>query len=138
MCTKYSQTNKERIFSVLITYQSFLILNPRVLPSLITILLLLLFFFFFFFFFSSSKPQKTMAENDPFCYPYHIDYCMPQEKWSKGLDQHSETLPRNSRKGAGSTSEKPLDAKTLRHLAQNREAARKSHLWKKAYVQQLE
>ncbi|MED6128458.1 hypothetical protein PIB30_098149, partial [Stylosanthes scabra] len=47
----------------------------------------------------TSKPQNTpkaMAENDPFCYPYHIDYCMPQEKWSKGLDQHSETLPRNS------------------------------------------
>ncbi|RYR46537.1 hypothetical protein Ahy_A07g032266 [Arachis hypogaea] len=60
-----------------------------------------------------------MAENDPFCcYPHHIDCCMPLEKWSKGLDQHSETLPRNSRKGAGSTSEKPLDAK--------------------AYVQQLE
>ncbi|XLS64579.1 hypothetical protein HN51_024553 [Arachis hypogaea] len=53
-----------------------------------------------------------MAENDPFCcYPHHIDCCMPLEKWSKGLDQHSETLPRNSRKGAGSTSEKPLDAK---------------------------
>ncbi|KAJ6790477.1 transcription factor TGA2.2-like [Iris pallida] len=42
---------------------------------------------------------------------------------------------------AGSTSErdgKPLDAKTLRRLAQNREAARKSRLRKKAYVQQLE
>lgn len=37
-----------------------------------------------------------------------------------------------------STSEKPLDAKTLRRLAQNREAARKSRLRKKAYVQQLE
>uniref|UniRef100_A0A1D1Y2W7 Transcription factor TGA6 n=1 Tax=Anthurium amnicola TaxID=1678845 RepID=A0A1D1Y2W7_9ARAE len=33
---------------------------------------------------------------------------------------------------------KPLDAKTLRRLAQNREAARKSRLRKKAYVQQLE
>ncbi|XP_050141515.1 transcription factor TGA9-like isoform X1 [Malus sylvestris] len=43
------------------------------------------------------------------------------------------------RKGAGSTSEnKQLDAKTLRRLAQNREAARKSRLRKKAYVQQLE
>ncbi|KAA8549863.1 hypothetical protein F0562_001547 [Nyssa sinensis] len=42
------------------------------------------------------------------------------------------------RKGAGSTSEKVLDAKTLRRLAQNREAARKSRLRKKAYVQQLE
>ncbi|KAL6196169.1 hypothetical protein ACLB2K_031784 [Fragaria x ananassa] len=43
------------------------------------------------------------------------------------------------KKGAGSTSEnKQLDAKTLRRLAQNREAARKSRLRKKAYVQQLE
>lgn len=45
----------------------------------------------------------------------------------------------NKKKGsAGSTSEKHLDAKTLRRLAQNREAARKSRLRKKAYVQQLE
>ncbi|GJY15172.1 transcription factor TGA9 isoform X1 [Tanacetum coccineum] len=42
------------------------------------------------------------------------------------------------RKGIGSSSDKPLDAKTLRRLAQNREAARKSRLRKKAYVQQLE
>nr|XP_043612938.1 transcription factor TGA9 [Erigeron canadensis] len=42
------------------------------------------------------------------------------------------------RKGIGSTSERTLDAKTLRRLAQNREAARKSRLRKKAYVQQLE
>ncbi|KAF8020327.1 hypothetical protein BT93_G0892 [Corymbia citriodora subsp. variegata] len=39
---------------------------------------------------------------------------------------------------AGSNSEKHLDAKTLRRLAQNREAARKSRIRKKAYVQQLE
>ncbi|CAO2840122.1 unnamed protein product [Amaranthus hypochondriacus] len=38
----------------------------------------------------------------------------------------------------GSKSDKVLDAKTLRRLAQNREAARKSRLRKKAYVQQLE
>jgi transcription factor TGA len=34
--------------------------------------------------------------------------------------------------------DKHEDQKTLRRLAQNREAARKSRLWKKAYVQQLE
>ncbi|GMI97256.1 TGACG (TGA) motif-binding protein 9 [Hibiscus trionum] len=45
-------------------------------------------------------------------------------------------LPQEKRRG--STSEKQLDAKTLRRLAQNREAARKSRLRKKAYVQQLE
>ncbi|XP_038986685.1 transcription factor TGAL5-like isoform X2 [Phoenix dactylifera] len=45
------------------------------------------------------------------------------------------------RRMAGSTAEedgKILDTKTLRRLAQNREAARKSRLRKKAYVQQLE
>ncbi|XP_060169830.1 transcription factor TGA9-like isoform X3 [Lycium barbarum] len=42
------------------------------------------------------------------------------------------------RKAAGSTSDRVTDAKTLRRLAQNREAARKSRLRKKAYVQQLE
>ncbi|PIA59048.1 hypothetical protein AQUCO_00400127v1 [Aquilegia coerulea] len=52
-------------------------------------------------------------------------------------NQH-QTKPLEKRKGAGSTSDKPLDAKTLRRLAQNREAARKSRLRKKAYVQQLE
>ncbi|KAI7743775.1 hypothetical protein M8C21_014288 [Ambrosia artemisiifolia] len=35
-------------------------------------------------------------------------------------------------------SDKSRDQKTLRRLAQNREAARKSRLRKKAYVQQLE
>ncbi|CAK9177670.1 unnamed protein product [Ilex paraguariensis] len=42
------------------------------------------------------------------------------------------------RKGVGSTSDRVLDAKTSRRLAQNREAAKKSRLRKKAYVQQLE
>ncbi|KAE9593129.1 putative transcription factor bZIP family [Lupinus albus] len=44
----------------------------------------------------------------------------------------------DKKKGVSSISEKPLDAKTLRRLAQNREAAKKSRLRKKAYVQQLE
>ncbi|KAG7947556.1 hypothetical protein I3843_14G101100 [Carya illinoinensis] len=78
-----------------------------------------------------------MADNDVFCYPYYVDDCQPQGQCSN-LYQKSEMLPRNSRNGAGSTSEKQLDAKTLRRLAQNREAARKSRLRKKAYVQQLE
>ncbi|XP_041023097.1 bZIP transcription factor TGA10-like isoform X2 [Juglans microcarpa x Juglans regia] len=51
-------------------------------------------------------------------------------------------LREGSRKGPTSSSEqegpKTPDPKTLRRLAQNREAARKSRLRKKAYVQQLE
>ncbi|KAI9107690.1 hypothetical protein K1719_021353 [Acacia pycnantha] len=54
-------------------------------------------------------------------------------------NQSSAKSPQEKRKGDGSSSsEKQLDAKTLRRLAQNREAARKSRLRKKAYVQQLE
>ncbi|XP_048234269.1 transcription factor TGA9 isoform X2 [Ricinus communis] len=52
------------------------------------------------------------------------------------LNPSPAKTPQEKRKG--STSEKQLDAKTLRRLAQNREAARKSRLRKKAYVQQLE
>nr|GEW43747.1 transcription factor TGA9 isoform X1 [Tanacetum cinerariifolium] len=58
-----------------------------------------------------------------------------------GGSSHSQQAAKpfsEKRKGIGSSSDKPLDAKTLRRLAQNREAARKSRLRKKAYVQQLE
>ncbi|XP_043690961.1 bZIP transcription factor TGA10-like [Telopea speciosissima] len=65
-------------------------------------------------------------------------------------DHHVSSLPESAktvkregnRKGPTSSSEhegpKTPDPKTLRRLAQNREAARKSRLRKKAYVQQLE
>ncbi|XWS66417.1 hypothetical protein CRYUN_Cryun05aG0197500 [Craigia yunnanensis] len=58
-------------------------------------------------------------------------------------DQPAKAVKREgNRKGPTSSSEqegpKTPDPKTLRRLAQNREAARKSRLRKKAYVQQLE
>ncbi|KAJ4846755.1 Transcription factor tga9 [Turnera subulata] len=53
-----------------------------------------------------------------------------------GVSQQPAKPALDKRKGL--SSDKPLDAKTLRRLAQNREAARKSRLRKKAYVQQLE
>ncbi|XVF69168.1 hypothetical protein PTKIN_Ptkin11bG0059300 [Pterospermum kingtungense] len=55
-----------------------------------------------------------------------------------GISQNQSAAKTPQEKRRGSTSEKQLDAKTLRRLAQNREAARKSRLRKKAYVQQLE
>ncbi|XVF19717.1 hypothetical protein REPUB_Repub11eG0135000 [Reevesia pubescens] len=55
-----------------------------------------------------------------------------------GTSQNQAAAKPPQEKRRGSTSEKQLDAKTLRRLAQNREAARKSRLRKKAYVQQLE
>ncbi|KAK9127767.1 hypothetical protein Syun_016564 [Stephania yunnanensis] len=67
---------------------------------------------------------------------------MPSATDTTGADllQNQQHRPLEQRKGSTSTSisNKPLDAKTLRRLAQNREAARKSRLRKKAYVQQLE
>ncbi|PIA28275.1 hypothetical protein AQUCO_07200138v1 [Aquilegia coerulea] len=63
---------------------------------------------------------------------------MPSDISRTGPQPNQQNKTIEKRKGAGSTSEKPLDAKTLRRLAQNREAARKSRLRKKAYVQQLE
>ncbi|XWS73913.1 hypothetical protein CRYUN_Cryun02cG0169900 [Craigia yunnanensis] len=56
----------------------------------------------------------------------------------KGTSQNQSAAKPPQEKRRGSTSEKQLDAKTLRRLAQNREAAKKSRLRKKAYVQQLE
>ncbi|XP_026414370.1 transcription factor TGA2.3-like isoform X1 [Papaver somniferum] len=54
--------------------------------------------------------------------------------------QQNQQQPKTSekRKGPAISNSDKLDAKTLRRLAQNREAARKSRLRKKAYVQQLE
>ncbi|KAJ0976729.1 hypothetical protein J5N97_012203 [Dioscorea zingiberensis] len=49
-----------------------------------------------------------------------------------------QSRPQEKRRAAGVRDGRTLDAKTLRRLAQNREAARKSRLRKKAYVQQLE
>uniref|UniRef100_A0A1J3JZE2 Transcription factor HBP-1b(C1) n=1 Tax=Noccaea caerulescens TaxID=107243 RepID=A0A1J3JZE2_NOCCA len=74
----------------------------------------------------------------------------PSSEPSMDLTNHSQfQLPQPSksikkegnRKGPASSDHdtpKPSDPKTLRRLAQNREAARKSRLRKKAYVQQLE
>ncbi|CAN0916785.1 Transcription factor TGA9 [Linum grandiflorum] len=62
----------------------------------------------------------------------------PSSSSQQQQNQSSDKPPSTNDKRKGTSSEKPLDAKTLRRLAQNREAARKSRLRKKAYVQQLE
>ncbi|XP_038900824.1 transcription factor TGA9-like isoform X2 [Benincasa hispida] len=73
----------------------------------------------------------------------HLPLVQPEQMFTDisttALSSQHQSL-QQKRKGCGSisTSQKQLDAKTLRRLAQNREAARKSRLRKKAYVQQLE
>ncbi|CAL5202900.1 unnamed protein product [Lathyrus oleraceus] len=53
------------------------------------------------------------------------------------IENKSEYVPHEPRESSGADQE-TTDTKVLRRLAQNREAARKSRLRKKAYVQQLE
>lgn len=64
-------------------------------------------------------------------------------KSSKGAIKREGSAGGGKRGGAGASSSdqegpRTPDPKTLRRLAQNREAARKSRLRKKAYIQQLE
>ncbi|KAL3530398.1 hypothetical protein ACH5RR_009720 [Cinchona calisaya] len=92
---------------------------------------------------TSSDPQGLLIEHK------HLQLPNPQQQQLEmANDGTGADMPQappaaakpttEKRRGPGSTSEKVLDAKTLRRLAQNREAARKSRLRKKAYVQQLE
>ncbi|KAL8501161.1 hypothetical protein ACS0TY_020647 [Phlomoides rotata] len=68
---------------------------------------------------------------------HHLQPPPPQMDTATGIPAAAKQTP-EKRRGPGSNSDKVLDTKTLRRLAQNREAARKSRLRKKAYVQQLE
>ncbi|KAK7259484.1 hypothetical protein RIF29_25092 [Crotalaria pallida] len=107
-----------------------------------------------------SQPMHAAAVPSSSNSKAGMDLVSPQTNGSKRPSEPSMELanPRNdavsapeppkavkresNRKGPTSSSEhegpKTPDPKTLRRLAQNREAARKSRLRKKAYVQQLE
>ncbi|XP_061347984.1 bZIP transcription factor TGA10-like [Gastrolobium bilobum] len=71
-----------------------------------------------------------------------IELANPRNEAASAPEQPKPVKRESNRKGTTSSSEqegpKTPDPKTLRRLAQNREAARKSRLRKKAYVQQLE
>ncbi|XP_040993260.1 transcription factor TGA9-like isoform X2 [Juglans microcarpa x Juglans regia] len=92
---------------------------------------------------SSSDHQAFDHQKHLQLQQQQIQQEMANDRSRTGPSQNQSDVkaPQEKRKGSGgssSTSEKQLDAKTLRRLAQNREAARKSRLRKKAYVQQLE
>ncbi|KAK8621177.1 hypothetical protein V6N13_067618 [Hibiscus sabdariffa] len=91
---------------------------------------------------SQAKHFKTIQPN-------LVSTSSCQENWGVGFDMADasprtdsstdDTDEKNQRFGGGQlTAIVASDQKTLRRLAQNREAARKSRLRKKAYVQQLE
>ncbi|GAV63928.1 bZIP_1 domain-containing protein/DOG1 domain-containing protein [Cephalotus follicularis] len=71
-----------------------------------------------------------------------MELANPKNDAASGPETAKTIKREGNRKGPTSSSEqegpKTPDPKTLRRLAQNREAARKSRLRKKAYVQQLE
>ncbi|KAB2028220.1 hypothetical protein ES319_D05G084000v1 [Gossypium barbadense] len=82
----------------------------------------------------SQKASSSADHHQPFNHKP-----LQQQQLEMASDISSLNQSAAQEKGRGSSSsEKQLDAKTLRRLAQNREAARKSRLRKKAYVQQLE
>lgn len=59
-------------------------------------------------------------------------------QFDQGSQQQEEIQHKNMATSSTTKSGKTLDPKTIRRLSQNREAARKSRLRKKAYIQQLE
>ncbi|KAL8459857.1 hypothetical protein ACS0TY_031676 [Phlomoides rotata] len=81
---------------------------------------------------SNISSESSMGFSHP---TYEPAFSAPPEP-AKVVYKHDE----NYRKGPTSSEQEPktADPKNLRRLAQNREAARKSRLRKKAYVQQLE
>ncbi|CAH8386590.1 unnamed protein product [Eruca vesicaria subsp. sativa] len=90
----------------------------------------------------SQQPESPMSSKQN----HHL--MLQHQRNNMANSSSTSGLPSTSRapappkasedKRKATTSGKLLDAKTLRRLAQNREAARKSRLRKKAYVQQLE
>ncbi|KAL1557617.1 Transcription factor tga9, variant 2 [Salvia divinorum] len=89
----------------------------------------------------SNTPESPSDHRQPPPPPPQMDAAggidSPRMSGSQPHPPPAKPAP-EKRRGPGSNSDKVLDAKTLRRLAQNREAARKSRLRKKAYVQQLE
>ncbi|XP_029118361.1 transcription factor TGAL5 isoform X2 [Elaeis guineensis] len=103
----------------------------------------------------SGSAQNTISQLDsdsPVSIKASSEQCSEQNQQQQGMiacdvpatgaaAPNHQPRTQEKRRMAGATAEKDgkiLDAKTLRRLAQNREAARKSRLRKKAYVQQLE
>ncbi|XP_058088276.1 transcription factor TGA2.2 isoform X2 [Magnolia sinica] len=79
-----------------------------------------------------SKKASDQSSEQPQQQPQQAE--MASDASRSGPPNQIQPKTTEKRKGG----DKTLDAKTLRRLAQNREAARKSRLRKKAYVQQLE
>ncbi|GMH11127.1 hypothetical protein Nepgr_012968 [Nepenthes gracilis] len=85
---------------------------------------------------------RVSTDQQAFNQKFHMQQQQPEmasdsSRTGQSENQSAAKQPPERRRG-GVKSEKVRDAKILRRLAQNREAAKKSRLRKKAYVQQLE
>ncbi|KAL5976021.1 bZIP transcription factor tga10 [Asimina triloba] len=97
---------------------------------------------FFFCHFRELKMHEEQESGSKRASVTSMELAKPRNDPASGPTSAKDTTKGVKRKGPTSNSEqegpKTPDPKTLRRLAQNREAARKSRLRKKAYVQQLE
>jgi len=91
---------------------------------------------------SSPKRQEQGGQHRSVAAPAGPVVPLPSNNLAKdnrnSLTKKEETSGGKGAASAGIVQERVKDPKTLRRLAQNREAARKSRLRKKAYIQQLE
>ncbi|RAL48633.1 hypothetical protein DM860_000953 [Cuscuta australis] len=89
---------------------------------------------------SGSSNQDNWAESNMADSSSHTDTSTDMDGDDKNrlLEMGGQYMGVAASDSSDKSKEKNLDQKTLRRLAQNREAARKSRLRKKAYVQQLE
>ncbi|WJX15172.1 hypothetical protein P8452_05350 [Trifolium repens] len=85
---------------------------------------------------NSQKTEDTSTE-DNIDTDHKNNQCFSNVSWSNGVGNKA-LVDVDSRDQYNSTKDKTEEQKALRRLVQNREAARKSRLRKKAYVQQLE
>uniref|UniRef100_A0ACD5T9A5 Uncharacterized protein n=1 Tax=Avena sativa TaxID=4498 RepID=A0ACD5T9A5_AVESA len=90
---------------------------------------------------ASAQPQQElfMVTIDDYNYSQGLGPAPTPAAPAPSFHQHAGGGAHDKRRhGSARKDDKSLDPKTERRLAQNREAARKSRLRKKAYVQQLE
>ncbi|PKA65400.1 TGACG-sequence-specific DNA-binding protein TGA-2.1 [Apostasia shenzhenica] len=85
-----------------------------------------------------SQPESESPASRKDCCSSEQVMAIDDSKAGTGTAANDQPKLQGKRRLTAEKDKKTLDAKTLRRLAQNREAARKSRLRKKAYVQQLE
>ncbi|CAN6374105.1 unnamed protein product [Urochloa humidicola] len=87
---------------------------------------------------STEDSESSSKNNSNHSSEQHGAAANMGSQFDHGSQQLQDSQHKNMGTSSTTKSGKTLDPKTIRRLAQNREAARKSRLRKKAYIQQLE